>query len=98
MILPQDTDQRITVSKIRDAAGRHVADHVREEKPDGAKECRWRLLDGTWGLNGTKLSELPLYGSEQVATWNLDELAARREARREELRQKLRGGRHARHA
>src|SRR5215213_5397476 len=74
MILPQDTDQRITVSKIRDAAGRHVAEHVREDKPDGDKECRWRLPDGTWGLNGKKLSELPLYGSEQVANWNPDDL------------------------
>jgi 5S rRNA maturation endonuclease (ribonuclease M5) len=74
VILPQDGGQRITVSRIRDAAGRHVADHVREDKPDGDKECRWRQLDGTWGLNGTKLSELPLYGAEQVAAWSLDDL------------------------
>jgi hypothetical protein len=63
-----------TVYKVRDATGRHVADHVREDKPDGDKECRWRLPDGTWGLNGTKLTELPLYGSEQVATWNSEDL------------------------
>lgn len=74
MIIPEDDDRRITVSRIRDAAGRPVADHVREDKPDGDKECRWRLPDGTWGLNGTKLSELPLYGAEQVSTWNSDDL------------------------
>ena len=74
MIIPEDSDQRITVYRIRDAAGRHVADHVREDKPDGDKECRWRLPDGTWGLDGMKLADLPLYGSEQVAAWNLDDL------------------------
>jgi hypothetical protein len=73
-IIPQDSDQRITVFRIRDAADRHVADHVREDKQDGDKECRWRLPDGTWGLNGRKLQELPLYGAEQVCTWNADDL------------------------
>jgi hypothetical protein len=73
-IIPQDSDQRITVFRIRDAAGRHFADHVREDKPDGDKECRWRLPDGTWGLNGMKLAELPLYGAEQVSSWNPDDL------------------------
>ena len=74
MIVPQADDQRNTIYRIKDAAGRHIADHVREEKPDGDKEYRWRLPDGTWGLNGTKLSELPLYGAEQVAAWNHDDL------------------------
>jgi hypothetical protein len=74
VILPQDGGQRITVSRIRDAAGRHVADHVREDKPDGDKECRWRLPDGTWGLDGMKLADLPLYGTEQVSAWNADDL------------------------
>src|SRR5215218_6325364 len=73
MILPENAVQRTTY-KIKDAAGRHVADHVREDKPDGDKECRWRQPNGTWGLNGTRLSELPLYGSEQVSTWNRDDL------------------------
>jgi hypothetical protein len=73
-IIPQDSDQGITVFRIRDAAGRHVADHVREDKQDGDKECRWRLPDGTWGLDGTKLADLPLYGAEQVSTWNADDL------------------------
>ena len=41
---------------------------------DGDKECRWRLPDGTWGLNGRKLQELPLYGAEQVSSWNADDL------------------------
>ncbi len=62
-----------TVYKLRDADGRVVAEHVREEKSDGSKECRWRLPDGTWGLNGTRLEQLPLYGSEQVSTWPKDD-------------------------
>jgi hypothetical protein len=73
-MIPQGGDQRITVYRIRDAAGRHIADHVREDKQDGDKECRWRLPNGIWGLNGTKLSELPLYGAEQASTWNTDDL------------------------
>ena len=73
-MIPEDSDQRITVSRIRDAAGRHIADHVREDRLDGDKECRWRLPDGTWGLNGRKPQEPPLYGAEQVSTWNADDL------------------------
>jgi hypothetical protein len=30
--------------------------------------------NGTWGLNGRKHQELPLYGAEQVSTWNADDL------------------------
>jgi hypothetical protein len=63
-----------TVYKIRDADGRLVAEHVREDKPDGDKVVRWRLPDGTWSLNGTRLEQLPLYGSEQVSTWDEDDL------------------------
>src|SRR5215207_1668925 len=63
-----------TVYQIRDAEGHLIAEHVREDKPDGDKECRWRLPDGTWSLNGTPLTDLPLYGSEQVSAWPEDDL------------------------
>ncbi len=58
-----------TVYRVRDAAGHIVAEHVREDRPDGSKDCRWRRPGGGWGLNGTRLEELPLYGSERLADW-----------------------------
>ena len=68
-MIPKDVPKGTTVYTIKDAYGRHVADHVRQDKPDDDKECFWRRPDGSWGLNGTKLSELPLYGSERVVAW-----------------------------
>lgn len=57
-----------TVYPLKDASGRLVAEHVREDGPEG-KQVRWRRPDGTWGLNGTRLEELPLYGAERLADW-----------------------------
>jgi hypothetical protein len=62
------------VYRIRDAAGRLVAEHHRIEKPGGHKACFWKRPNGAWGLNGTPLAELPLYGSEQVSSWPEDDL------------------------
>lgn len=64
----------MTVYKIRDARGRLAAEHVREDHADGTKTVRWRQPDGSWGLNGTKLGELPLYGAELVSDLGEDEL------------------------
>jgi hypothetical protein len=57
---------------IKNAEGQTQALHVRFNHPEG-KECRWRL-PGTsgWGLNGRKVSTLPLYGSENVGKWSKD--------------------------
>jgi hypothetical protein len=63
-----------TIYDIRNASGYLVACHVRRDKPGGAKDVRWRQPDGTWGLNGTPLDDLPLYGSELVRDWHPDEL------------------------
>ena len=63
-----------TAYDIRDAAGRLVALHVREDKPDGTKQVRWRQPSGAWGLNGTPLVGLPLYGAELVSDLGEDEL------------------------
>ncbi|MEJ7815967.1 MAG: hypothetical protein WKF53_12410 [Rubrobacter sp.] len=59
--------------QIKDRSGKHRADHVRYDNPDNPndKECRWRQPSGKWGLNGTKLPDLPLYGSELVDSWPL---------------------------
>jgi hypothetical protein len=63
-----------TTYRVRDAGGRLVADHVREDLPDGTKRVRWKQPDGRWGLNGTPLADLPLYGAELVSDLGEDEL------------------------
>jgi hypothetical protein len=57
--------------EIRDRSNKHWADHVRYDNPEDPddKECRWRRPGGEWGLGGTKLQDLPLYGSELVDSW-----------------------------
>lgn len=43
--------------------------HVRKDYDDGSKDCIWERLDGAeWriGLNGTKVTALPLYGMERL--------------------------------
>lgn len=64
---------RITTYDLRDEEGRPVAHHVREDTPEG-KQVRWQRPDGSWGLNGTPLADLPLYGAEAVSDVGEDEL------------------------
>jgi AAA domain len=66
--------ERAKTYAIRDTGGRLVAYHVREDLPDGTKKVRWKLPDGRWGLNGTPLADLPLYGAEMVSDLGEDEL------------------------
>ncbi|MCY4442170.1 MAG: hypothetical protein OXE53_18425 [Deltaproteobacteria bacterium] len=49
---------------LRDHTGRVVARHSRYDKPDGGKDVTWSLPDGTPGLRGIKLKDLPLYRIE----------------------------------
>lgn len=58
-----------TTYEIRDVRGDLVARHVRRELPDGSKTFLWRLPDGRNGLGGTKVADLPLYGSERLSEW-----------------------------
>jgi hypothetical protein len=60
--------------QIRDAEGRLKAKHHRINRPDGGKRIWWELPDGSKGLNGTPLADLPLYGSELVGDCHEDEL------------------------
>jgi len=69
-----DTNIVETNYEIRNASGHLVARHVRRDKPGGAKDVRWSQPDGAWGLNGTPLADLPLYGSESVRDCHPDEL------------------------
>lgn len=66
--------QNATRYEIKDTEGKLIALHIREDKPDGSKDVRWSQQDGTPGLNGTKLADLPLYGSEDLADYGPDEL------------------------
>ncbi|MDP8971755.1 MAG: AAA family ATPase [Actinomycetota bacterium] len=63
-----------TEYELRDHTGRVVAYHVREETPGGGKVVRWRRPSGEWGLNGTPLTDLPLYGAELASDLGADEL------------------------
>src|ERR687893_442525 len=63
-----------TVYKVKQADGRLVALHHRLDLPDGGKQLWWTLPDGTPGLNGTRLEELPLYGSEALRQRDPDDL------------------------
>ena len=52
--------------KIRALDGTLVALHVRIQSPGRKKRFVWQQPDGSRGLNGRSVSELPLYGTEQL--------------------------------
>jgi hypothetical protein len=58
--------ERIVRYEIRDSSGRLVAVHVRRDGP-GGKSFTWERPDGTPGLGGLRVANLPLYGSEHLA-------------------------------
>jgi hypothetical protein len=55
--------------EIRDATGERIAIHRRHDLADGRKRFTWSRPDGTPGLDGVPVSDLPLYGSELVISW-----------------------------
>jgi hypothetical protein len=63
-----------TTYDIRDADGHLKAKRQREDNPDGSKRLWWEMPDGSRGLNGSPLANLPLYGSERVRHCDPDEL------------------------
>jgi hypothetical protein len=62
-----------TTYDIRDVEGHLKAKHHRVNNSDGSKLMWWEMPDGSKGLNGTPVADLPLYGSERVCHWNTDE-------------------------
>jgi hypothetical protein len=62
-----------TSYEIRDASGRLVAYHVRLDNTADGKKFWWEQPDGSTGLNGTRLEELPLYGAHLVSDVGADE-------------------------
>jgi hypothetical protein len=61
-----------TVYEIRDFDGTLRAIHERTDHADGSKAFAWRQPNGASGLNGTGVVDLPLYGSERIASWPPD--------------------------
>ena len=57
---------KFTEFEIRDTAGKLIAVHMRFDKPNGTKDMPWRLPNGTTGLGGMKLPDLPLYRSQYL--------------------------------
>ena len=57
---------RLTHYQVRDLDGHLIAVHVRRDGPKG-KKMWWEQPDGTKELNGMPVSELPLFGSEDLA-------------------------------
>lgn len=51
--------------EIRDSAGEPVAIHCRRDTP-GGKQMWWERPDGSRGLGGQPLADLPLYGIERL--------------------------------
>lgn len=60
-----------TVYEIRDTGGVLVAEHVRVVMPDGSKRMYWQSpgCDPRDGLMGVGTADLPLYGSENIRTY-----------------------------
>jgi len=57
--------ERVTRYRIHDASGVLVAVHCRQDRQDG-KRMWWEQPDGTRGLGGLSVTDLPLYGIERL--------------------------------
>ena len=57
------------VYEIRDRDDTLVACHVRCQRPDGRKTFSWQRPDGSSGLAGVAVADLPLYGSERLVAF-----------------------------
>ena len=59
--VPAQAQERVW--EIKDVKGTVVALHHRLDKPNGGKQVWWTLPDGSPGLGGLKVRDLPLYGA-----------------------------------
>jgi hypothetical protein len=64
---PPPPASRTTPYDLFNAKGELVALHVRTDHADGSKRFKWTRPDGSPGLGGIPLADLPLYGSERLA-------------------------------
>lgn len=66
-------ESKTTVFEVRDPKGKLMAVHRRRDTDEG-KQMWWERPDGESGLNGTSLTDLPLYGAHRVGGWSPDDL------------------------
>ncbi len=93
---PPEGGVRETRYPLRDRTGKIVAFHVRFDYPDGTKEVKWQQFDGTWGLNGTKIRDLPLYGVHELHPEPMLTVVVEGEPALDELERALREGEYTR--
>ena len=60
---------------ILDVEGNEVARHCRRNNGDGTKEMWWCGPDGSKGLHGKKVRDLPLFGTEHLKAAPIDSAA-----------------------
>lgn len=63
---------RELVYPILEIDGTLLAHHVRVNLPNGGKSFYWQLPEGTKGLDGLKVEDLPLFGSERIPMFSLE--------------------------
>ncbi|MDP9478430.1 MAG: AAA family ATPase [Actinomycetota bacterium] len=95
---PPEGGARETRYPLRDRSGKVVAVHVREDRGPNDKEVRWKRPDGAWGLNGTKLVDLPLYGVHELHPEAMLAVVTEGEKARDALEEALRDAEYARDA
>ena len=59
---PKTTRRKVRTTQWRIAG--YV--HEKTEFSDGSKDFKWKREDGTYGLNGTSVNSLPLYGADKL--------------------------------
>lgn len=66
---PESTRPPVIRYEIRDVTGVLVAIHCRRDLPNGDKQIWWETPDGSRGLAGLPLADLPLYGFHRLGDW-----------------------------
>jgi hypothetical protein len=62
--------EKETVYELKNLDGTLEAFHVRIDRADGSKSFYWRRPDGASGLGGLRTADLPLFGSERIASFD----------------------------
>ncbi len=63
----------VTFYEVRDRRGSLAAVHKRVDRPDGSKSFVWLGPDGSVGLAGIRVDQLPLYNMHLLDSWSVDD-------------------------
>jgi hypothetical protein len=69
-VSPKSSTPPVTRYQIRGAGGEVLAVHCRQDDGPAGKRVWWELPDGTPGLGGVPLADLPLYPTERLGDWS----------------------------